>query len=178
MPGAGTSRRAMSAEAGFPILDVTRLVSRVGRGPLTGIDRVERAYLQEFARRGAGALLAATPYGYLLLPLSAAEPLLSWVEGAAQPPGPALIDRLRRRAAGPSGAEAGLRRLAQARFWRGGLRSGLKRHCSGLIRYFNVGHANLRDRTLRQIAAVAGSSITVLMHDAIPASRPDLAAPA
>ena len=30
------------------LLDVTRLVSRLGKGPQTGIDRVEQAYLAEF----------------------------------------------------------------------------------------------------------------------------------
>jgi len=29
------------------LLDLTRLVSRLGRGPLTGVDRVEHAYLGE-----------------------------------------------------------------------------------------------------------------------------------
>lgn len=50
------------------LLDVTRLVSRIGRGPLTGVDRVEAAYLAWLGPRPDTRLLCRTPYGFLLLP--------------------------------------------------------------------------------------------------------------
>ena len=69
MPGAGTRPADMSAEPKARMLDVSRLVSRIGRGPLTGVDRVERAYLVALlARTTPLFLLVRSPVGYLVLP--------------------------------------------------------------------------------------------------------------
>ena len=45
MHGAGTKAPVSGTEPPARLLDLTRLVSRVGHGPWTGVDRVERAYL-------------------------------------------------------------------------------------------------------------------------------------
>ena len=50
------------------LLDVGRLLSRAGGGPLTGIDRVELAYLRELLLRGGpvwGILRVAGGWGLL-----------------------------------------------------------------------------------------------------------------
>jgi hypothetical protein len=49
-------------------LDITRTLSRVGRGPSTGIDRVETAYIQGLIRRETNLSgFARTASGYALL---------------------------------------------------------------------------------------------------------------
>jgi hypothetical protein len=50
------------------LLDLTRLVSRLGRGPMTGIDRVECAYLTHLASRETPLFgLVRSGAGWLLL---------------------------------------------------------------------------------------------------------------
>lgn len=46
MHGAGTKTDTTTNNANARLLDLTRLISRVGRGPMTGVDRVEFAYLR------------------------------------------------------------------------------------------------------------------------------------
>lgn len=49
-------------------LDLSRLVSRVGRGPWTGVDRVEAAYARELLTREAPLFgLVRTSMGFVLL---------------------------------------------------------------------------------------------------------------
>ena len=63
----------MSAEARPRFLDITRLVARAGAGPLTGIDRVERAYLAALIDRGDPfALICRTAFGFLIVAPEAA----------------------------------------------------------------------------------------------------------
>ena len=50
----------------------------------------------------------------------------------------------------------------------------LRRHVPGGGGYFNVGHANLTDRSLAALAR-AGLSATVLIHDTIPLDHPEFA---
>ena len=62
-------------------LDITRLVSRVGRDVLTGIDRVEVAYLEECLRIGSPdtRYLCRSTRGYLLFDHRGAYVLLDLV---------------------------------------------------------------------------------------------------
>ena len=57
-------------------LDVTRLLSRVGRGVLTGIDRVELAYLEHLLSTSdtSTRFLCKTTRGYLLLGAEGGRP--------------------------------------------------------------------------------------------------------
>jgi glycosyltransferase involved in cell wall biosynthesis len=158
------------------LLDITRLVSRVGRGPLTGIDRVELAYLDRFLADPDPVLfLAATRRRLLLLDREAAQSFRERLSGS-RPWGPpdlaALLSlrlpRARRR------AEASLRREAVAAAdGPGGLAALLPPGTA----YFNVGHANLSDGLLAGIGAVPGAVRTVLIHDTIPADHPEFTRP-
>lgn len=155
------------------LLDLTRLVSRLDRGALTGVDRVELAYLNQFLKGGAGdgAPLFAwvqTGAGPLLLDAAGA----AWVAAAARgqaAAGPAdLLGRLTRRSdPRRARAEAELRRRALG--W--GLRGALLRRLPPGFAYYNTGHSNLSDRGLAAIAA-AGGHISVLLHDVIPLDYP------
>ncbi|MGL4308896.1 MAG: glycosyltransferase family 4 protein [Paracoccaceae bacterium] len=166
----------MTANTGPLLLDVTRLVSRVGRRPLSGIDRIELEYLrraqvpgqemrlwvgtEERGKSGGGMLLDAEAAAMLeRLLLSPAQPPRGWWE--AGPKGRAQWSLWQKSAAqaGPAGVE---RLLANA-FPGGG-------------RYLNVGHANVSDDSLLRIGA-AGLGITVMIHDTIPLDHPEFSRP-
>lgn len=159
----------MSAERAL-LLDITRLVSRLGRGPLTGIDRVEAAYLAEVSARG-GRFLCRTPYGWLLLPTQAARALSGWIDRPETLPPPGLIDRLRGRTTPQARGEAGLRALALARAPHRGLGRMLARAFPAGGEYLNVGHATLTAQDLSAIARLL--RVSVMIHDTIPLDHPE-----
>lgn len=163
----------MNAETSSALLDVSRLLSRLGAGPLTGIDRVERAYLRELAARpGPLWLLARTSYGYLLLPKSAASAFDGWLDAPESLPGAPLLDRLRGRDGMVARAEKGLRGLAEARSLHSGLES-LGRRLPKGCEYYSIGHSGLDEAALVALKS-AGLRINVMIHDTIPLDHPEL----
>jgi hypothetical protein len=167
----------MTSDAPARLLDVTRLVSRVGRGPLTGVDRVERAYLARFmADRAPLFLLLRTAFGYLILPRESGGVIRALLSDPTGPPHAGLAARLGRRRTPCVLAEAALRPMAVGRAWKGGLRRVIGRLLPGGGEYFNVGHSNLSDRTLGQLARVTGLRISVMIHDTIPLDFPQFSA--
>lgn len=155
------------------LLDVTRLSSRAGRG-LTGVDRVELAYLDGLLGRRAPLWgLARVRGGLALLSREALVSLRNSVSSGGWG-GPDAIARL------PGGhggmracAEADLRRLSLA--WRPFALAGamLRRRLPRGTRYLNVGHANLDPRTLRAVRSVPEAHVAVLLHDAVPMDHPE-----
>jgi glycosyltransferase involved in cell wall biosynthesis len=167
----------MTADAPTRILDITRLVSRIGRGPLTGVDRVERAYLRRFQNDSAPLfLLLHTSFGHLLLRGAAGADVLRYLETPADLPQAGLVGRIGRRPTARVLTEAALRPEAVARAWQGGLGPMIRRTCPGPVEYFNVGHSNLSETTLGQLAAVHDLSVTVMIHDTIPLDHPSFSA--
>lgn len=158
------------------LLDLTRLVSRLGRGPLTGIDRVELAYLDHLLGLDAPLYgLVRSGAGYLLLDRAGCTGLVARVRGDVALGPPDLIGRLvHRHNPTRARAEADMRRLAIARTARPFLRRMLRR-LSGAS-YLNVGHANLTDRSLAAIRG-AGLTVAVMVHDTIPLDHPAFARP-
>jgi glycosyltransferase involved in cell wall biosynthesis len=151
------------------LLDLTRLVSRLGSGPLTGVDRVELAYLTHLL---AGDVplwaLVRTKIGFLLLDRAGAQGIADLVAGTL--PRADWISRVTRRGQPVRArAEAAARRLAVARCARWGLQRMLRRIPQG-FHYLNVGHANLTDGVLRVMGRVG-----VLVHDTIPLYHPEFA---
>ncbi|WP_415922372.1 glycosyltransferase family 4 protein [Tateyamaria sp. SN6-1] len=137
------------------MLDITRLMRRAGR-VLTGVDRVELAYLRAVLDDPVPVFgLIRSRWGYILLDSTGmqamAEPLSGtgqrdvWTMarrvsvGRALPP---FLGRMLRRAV-PPGAS-----------------------------YLNVGHSNLTARVLRTMKAAVDAQITVLIHDVIPLEYP------
>lgn len=159
------------------LLDLTRLVSRLGRGPLTGIDRVEAAYLDHLSRDSVPLWgLVRSAAGFLLLDGRGLSALRAMLRGESVPGAPDLLGRLLLRG-DPQRArvEATLRRVAAGRALRlraGALLSRLPRGTS----YLNVGHANLSAGLLAAMAR-AGLQRTVLIHDTIPLDHPGFARP-
>lgn len=152
-------------------LDVTRLLTRIGRGALTGIDRVEMAYLAE-ALEGDARFLCRTTRGYLLLDRRGGRALLDLAQGADL--GPAdWISRLTFRGRRPRHrVEAELRRHAIARCRPSALPKLLQDHRGKGCTYVNVGHSNLSEATLSAVSALSCTSV-VLVHDLIPLTHPD-----
>ncbi|WP_323767455.1 glycosyltransferase family 1 protein [Antarctobacter sp.] len=164
----GTTRRNR-------LLDLTRLTSRAGR-PLTGVDRVEFAYLTHMLRHGPLWGLVRTSLGYVLLDAAGCaafrDKLLS------QDWGPA--DRLSRikRGLDPmrARAEADLRRLCVARCLPLRLSAMLRRHLPRDLTYVNTGHTNLTDRVLSALRGI-DARISVFVHDTIPLDMPQFQRP-
>jgi len=138
-----------------PVLDLSRTFSRLGRAVATGIDRVERSYLDEIIRREGWGIIR-TPRGFLLF-----EP-----------------DRLRRlpeylERADLDGADQAstIRAIASARMSSLSIRKIMWRMPNGLA-YVNVGHTNLNPATMRAMMEMPDHTKIVLIHDTIPIDHP------
>jgi glycosyltransferase involved in cell wall biosynthesis len=165
----------MPAPASRPVLlDITRSVSRVGGGPLTGIDRVEKAVLTGLLSRAIPLQgLCRTAGGFALLPETAVARLAARLDGAEAWGRPDMIGRLslrlrpERRA-----AESDVRRFAAAAARTADLASLFGRHLRPGTVYLNVGHANLSPEVLTALRAVPGAEVSVMLHDVIPLRLP------
>lgn len=178
MRGAG-SKMASIANRSVPVLlDITRLTSRVGRGPLTGVDRVEAAYLDWCLDTDREIhCIARVAGGFVLLNRSVA-----------------LIFREKLRGNEPWGcrdfrafvgiktpkdrgrAESDLRRLATARSGREDVAELLDSLNGPQSVYLNVGHSNLGAEFLSAIASLRMPS-AVFIHDVIPLEHPEFQRP-
>jgi len=147
-------------------LDVTRLVSRAGRGVLTGIDRVEHAWLRHLLGRNHSdtRYILRSTRGYVLLDHRGASALAAIVMGD-RPLGQAdLWSRMLGKGSEPRHrVEAVLRPLAVDRALPAGLSRMIARHARGAVWYLNTGHSNLSQRTLSGFAQAAGVRVAVLI---------------
>ncbi len=179
MPGAGTRTDITNSNPAARCLDLTRLISRVGRGPLTGVDRVEFAYLDHLLRARLPLFgLVQTRFGLVLLGPDGMEGMAARLRGDVAWGPPDLIGRLRRRMNPEKRrAEADLRRLSIARCRPRRLGAMLARHLPAGTAYLNVGHSNLTPDGLAAWRAVPQARVAVMIHDTIPLDRPDLQRP-
>jgi glycosyltransferase involved in cell wall biosynthesis len=158
----------MGPEPPALILDVTRLVARAGRPVLTGIDRIERAYLIEILRRDPGArLVVGTRAGQLLLPAAAGRILSGWIDDPAKAP-----------LAGRSGRRIG-RAAALAALWprRAAFCLTPRAFARALAPggwFLSVGHLN--PAGLGAAGRVPGLFRAVMVHDTIPLDLAEVAA--
>ena len=161
------------------LLDVSRLVSRIGQGHPTGVDRVEAAWLGHLTSRPQHHLLCRTRLGQLILPADAAGIILKAVGMAPDGRSEAVATGPVRNLTLPRGwhrprIEAALFRAARARADRQGkgLAAALRRAgvCDESV-YLNTGHANLTAGLLSGIPLRRA----VLIHDAIPLDYPQWA---
>jgi glycosyltransferase involved in cell wall biosynthesis len=167
--------------AGAParLLDVSRLVSRAGRGPATGIDRVELAYLRHLLADPAPLWgLARHSGGFALLGREGLDGLEARLAGRLPWGPPDWRARLRlARPAGRQHAEAARRRLAVAGLSPGRLAAGLAAVVPAGALYLNTGHANLSAAVMQALRAVPGLRIAVMLHDTIPLDHPGYCRP-
>ena len=158
------------------LLDLTRLVSRLGRGPMTGVDRVEFAYLTRLlAGETPLFALVRTRLGFVLLDRAGAQGVADRAAGQALGKVDWIGRLIWRGDALRARAEADVRRLAAGRATRLGL-GRLLRHLPVGFVYYNVGHANLAARVMRAVKA-AGGKVAVLVHDTIPLDHPEFTRP-
>ncbi len=166
----------MTAAARGRVLDVTRLVLRVGRPVLTGIDRVERAYLREFLQRPEPLLLLMRHGGrQWLLPRAAGAALDGWLKAAPAPQ--RLRERLIARRGLPALAALRLRRMALGAAPPRGVPALLARHLPAGGWYFNTGHVNADAGLLAAMRRGPGIRVAVLVHDTIPLDFPQFSRP-
>lgn len=160
-------------------LDVTRLVSRAGRNVLTGIDRVEHAWLLHLIETGPPETryILRSTRGYLLLDRRGAIRLAAIMAGGDLPERGDLVSRLTGKARAPRHrVEAALRAVAVDRALPFGLPRLLARAAPRRFTYLNLGHSNLSQATLTAFAGAPQARVAVLIHDLIPITHPDLVA--
>lgn len=160
------------------MLDVTRLISRAGR-VLTGVDRVELAYLSHLSDDPTPFFaIARTSLGYVLLDRTGARALLSRVSGQTPWGAADLTSRLARKASAMTRrAESDLRRLALGRCTRHRLPGLLRRHVPPGAAYLNTGHSNLTGAMLTRVKLGTGGPVWVFIHDTIPLDFPQFQRP-
>lgn len=161
------------------LLDLTRLVSRLGRGPLTGVDRVELAYLDHLGAARDGVPLFALVRlraGFALLDAAGAARIGALARGAALPARATLRARLtNRRDPLRARAETAVRAAAIGFALPPLLPHLLRRLPQGGC-YYNTGHADLTPRVFSAMAK-AGLRSSVLLHDVIPLDHPEYTRP-
>ena len=160
------------------LLDLTRLMSRVGRGIWTGIDRVEAAYLAHLLE-GPRPLfgLVGRNGAFTLLDRIGVQALAVRLTGEAVWGEADLRARLHLKAsAAMQAAEADLRRFGRDRCGAGGLGRMLARHLPDGTVWLNVGHSNLGEEMFDAVHALNGHA-TILIHDTIPLDFPEFQRP-
>ena len=157
-------------------MDITRLSTRAGR-KLTGVDRVELAYLR-FLSDGAVPAFAIcrTALGYVLLDQAAMRAFAAhfinddWQQAD-------WISKLNPRLNGAARiGQSAVRRLAIARCRLRRLAGLLARLPAGFT-YLNVGHSHLTEAIFAAVRAVADTQIVVMIHDTIPLDFPQFQRP-
>ncbi|MDJ0821375.1 MAG: glycosyltransferase family 1 protein [Paracoccaceae bacterium] len=155
------------------LLDLTRLISRAGQ-PLTGVDRVEFAYLDRLTQASGGLFgLVRTSLGYVLLDRAGCIAVRERIVTGNWGPPDRLAHLRRKMDPMRARAEADLRRVCIARCLPLRLTAMLRRHLPNELRYLNLGHTNLTTRVIRALRSLSGAKIAVFIHDLIPLDHPD-----
>jgi glycosyltransferase involved in cell wall biosynthesis len=156
-------------------LDLTRLVSRVGQGPWTGIDRVEFEYLTALLKTDDRCFaLVRLSGGFAVLSRDGMAALRERLLGRARWGGPDAIARLGRRLPAPRKcAESDVRRLSVGWDIRARLGRLLGRTLPGGVAYLNVGHTNIDADVIAAIRRLEKAKITFMVHDTIPLDFPE-----
>ncbi|PZQ97770.1 MAG: glycosyltransferase family 1 protein [Cereibacter sphaeroides] len=145
---------------------------------MTGVDRVELAYLRQLLSLPQPCFgLVRTVPGVLLLDRRAMAFLRDAAESPTGLPPPDLWSRMMRRDPAVAAAEAALRKLAIARAPVALSAMMLRRRLPKGSCYLNVGHSNLGPRMFAAIRRGLRGQIGVVVHDTIPLDHPELCRP-
>ncbi len=160
------------------MLDITRLISRAGR-VLTGVDRVELAYLRcLLASEVPFFAIARTTLGYVLLDRDGAREIEARVSGKTEWGRRDVFTAFARsKPETVKRAESDLRRLSLSRSPSVLLGRMLSRHLPPGTAYLNAGHSNISERMLHAVHAELDGQVSVLLHDTIPLDFPQYQRP-
>lgn len=155
------------------LLDVTRTVRRAAMRP-TGIDRIERAYIDHLIADPAPLFgLVRTKLGFLLLDKAGCERLLAHCDKPLWTATDVVSWASRTKDTGRAIAESGLRKIARDRALPSRLTKMLKRHLPPGTVYLNVGQSQFNDRVIHALRACDDVRIGIYIHDTIPLDWPD-----
>lgn len=174
MPGDGT-KMVTTTTRDFPaILDVTRLISRVGFKTSTGVDRVELAYLTWcISTRQSIYGFARLASGYAILDRAGLVQIYKRLVGTktwGTRDARALVGF---KTAIPRGrAESDVRRFAVDRCGKDGVLALIQRASLGDHIYLNIGHSNISDEVFGAFTA-CNHSTAAFLHDVIPLEYPE-----
>ena len=166
----------MTTSSSARLLDITRLSTRAGR-VLTGVDRVELAYLNKIAGDETPAFaICRTALGFVLLDRAGMQSFAArFTNEDWQKPdfisliNPRLNDATRL-------GQTAVRSLSIARSRPRNLSRLLSRLPIGFS-YFNVGHSNLTEVVFAAVRAIKETRIVVMIHDTIPLDFPQFQRP-
>lgn len=161
------------------VVDITRSVSRVAQKSFSGVDRVERAYIDHaLASSGNAHFLARILGGYALLDADAMRAFVKVLDGEAEVDSADLISHLgRRQSPLLRRAESTVRRLGDAVKGKHRLKTLLAAHLKPGFHYFNTGHSNLVPATMTGLREAGAAKIAIMIHDLIPLSFPEFSRP-
>ncbi|WP_085307499.1 glycosyltransferase family 4 protein [Planktotalea arctica] len=154
-------------------LDLTRLLSRTGQ-ILTGVDRVEWAYLEwciSLDRPVYGLVRSA--FGYLLMDRSGLEFAYAHLRVADWGKPDVLSRFALKLSPARRAAETALRKCAVARATPARLAHMLRRAFPHGVLYLNTGHSNLTRRVFGAFKSLGTAQSVVLIHDMIPLDWPE-----
>lgn len=159
------------------LLDVTRTVRRAGLRP-TGIDRIERAYIDQLIDDPAPLFgLVRTKLGFLLLDKAGCERLLTHCDKPIWKKSDVISWVSRSGGVERAITESGLRKIALERALPAGLTKMLGRHLPPGAWYLNVGQSQFNDRVIHALRQCEGVRIGVYVHDTIPLDWPEFQTP-
>ncbi len=162
------------------LLDISRTISRAPHPHPTGIDRVERAYIQHFlAADGPVFFLSRVLKGYVLLDKTTMQTLWPMITGAAPWQNQDLIARLfsHKLPAATNRAESTLRRHALGSCVRPQLAKMLARHLPAGFTYLNIGHSNRKPALWQAVRKAGAGQMLAMVHDVIPLDYPEFTRP-
>ncbi len=157
------------------LVDMTRTLSRIGRGFATGIDRVEIEYIKHCAELNPDNLFVAKiGRDYALLNAGTALEILDRMEINLGWGVPGLLDVLRLKLNWEQRCARSFARRRAIRTAPLGVPSRLFKSTDlSEYEYLNVGHSNLTDGFLETLKSCGCKTIRVLIHDMIPLDHPE-----
>ena len=140
----------------------------------TGIDRIERAYIDHLIDDPAPLFgLVRTRLGFLLLDKHGCARLLTHCDEPVWTQSDLMSWVSRTKDATRARTESGLRKIALDRAIPSRLTRMLKRHLPPGTVYLNIGQSNFNDRVVQALRACDGLRIGVYLHDTIPLDWPE-----
>ncbi len=156
------------------ILDITRTVSRVGKGFPTGIDRVERAYIQEFIDRFEKPLfLAKLKDDFAVIDVKSMAKFVNAEFGEKLIGNIGVRDAFRFKLPKQQRlARSFIRKQAGSQFKINELEKKFSQDFPDGFEYTNIGHSNLHSDFLSCLKPAGCTKIRVMIHDMIPLDFP------